>query len=136
MRYQDKFHWFNVQTNAFTAKDTTGALNRQTGWSNLKVNVRGHIQQVNRGDALEKYDIKVAELLYVIFFDDSTFIPDASTRFIINKTPKYKVPLNPQPEEIKILEFIAFNEGYIGNFVKSTVNTLEIYAQHNKRWTL
>lgn len=129
-----KTHWFNVQTNKFTTKENTGALNREVGWSNLKIDVRGQVQQVNKGDALEQYNIKVAGILYIIFFDDVSFEVDAGCRFIINKKPKFKVPEHCTLNDVKILEFMGFNQGYIDRIDRK--NVLEIYAEHNKRWSL
>lgn len=134
MRHRSKLHWFTIQRNDLTIKDSTGALNRSTGWRTIKLNVRCHIQQVNKGDALVKYDIKVAQFLYVIMHNEPDLSPDESYRFIINVNPLLRIDNFPDKNEIKILEFKGASTGVISKLNRHSTN--DIYAEHNKRWTL
>ena len=134
MKFRDKFHWMRVQKNDLTGKDSTGALNRSTGWRTFKENIRCQVQQLDKGDLELKYDIKADTDIYIIFFDDTSFSPSPSFRFIINNIPTLQVPFIPEMDEIKILEFIGFNANYIGRIPRK--NTLEIYVKDNKRWQL
>jgi len=136
MRKRAKYHWFNIQRNDLTVKDITGALDRREGWRTTNTNIPCQIQQINRGEAFEKYNISVAEVLYIILFHNVNFTPDASYRFIIPSDGLETIQL---PDTLvlgnyKILEFKGFNKSAIGKLKRK--GQLEVYGEHNKRWTL
>ena len=132
MRKRIAYHFFSIQKNDLSPHDGSGAVDRR--WRFVVKNLRCQIQQVNRGTAVEKYDIKVAEILYVIYHNNYLWSVDSSTRFIISVDPRQQIGETPQESGIKILQFIGTSEEVMTKVRRKT--NIEIYAEWNKRWTL
>lgn len=127
-------HWVSFQYNDLSGQDKSGAIDRK--WTFLQKNVPCNVQQINRGNAFNRYGIEVSESLFVICYNYLHTRFDNSYRFIINVRPELKIPdiATPNPEEIYILEFRGCKTGVINR--NRRFNEYEVYGEWNNRWEL
>lgn len=127
-------HYFCVQDNSnYHGKDSSGAVDR-TNFPIILQNVRCNVQEVNKQDAVLKYNIKVSEKLYVLYHRQELTL-DETIRIIIpadNLFKEIQFPL--QQNDILILEYRGRRRPTFSR--NRRWDAYELYGEHNKRWQI
>lgn len=132
MRTRALYHYFSVQNNNLSSRDASGAINRS--WAFEKRNIKCQIQEIGKAEAVERYGIQVAEVMYLILYQDPTLTIDETKRFIIHNDPRNQIYYAPKESDIKILEYKGKREAVIHQRRRHA--EFRIFAEWNKRWIL
>lgn len=132
MRTRSRYHYVSIQTLEGSALDESRAVQRL--WSYKLKNIKCRVQEIGKGDADLQYGIQVSEVMYILFFQNPTFIPNETTRYIIKNDPR-KMIEEVEPEEgLKVLEFKGKKEADLHHIDR--FRSVEVYTENNKRWRI
>lgn len=126
-------HYFTIQNQKdFHGVEKSGAIHR-SAFADHKINLPCNIQQMNRMDAETRYNIVVAEKLFVIYHKCSLLF-DETYRVLVNKNDFRILSTIRNPDDVLILEYRGHKvPGYTKN---KRLRVNEVYCEWNKRGVL
>lgn len=138
-----KRHYFSVQTNIHTGRDSAGALKLRDDWATIHENLQCHLQAVSsssskgRNDVITTFGKPELELSHVIWHNSTTLDLSASHRLLIAKNAEEQIDFTTTltKDDLRIFDVVSPREPVVFRQIRSKT-LFEIYLMQNPRASL